>query len=1190
MPSHLSLNKNQELNRLNTILQACSTAILQVSKDGRIQYANPAAVTLFGFAIEELIDTPLTDLLPERYKKSFTEKLVRYFDNMGTDSLGASENFRVINKAGVERFITVDLQPGEIEGEKCVIVTIIESSTLQSTQDSLRALSQRFQVAIDSAGIGVWQYDLSSGKLIWDDHMFTLYDVEVDSFTGSFDDWVKAIHPEDIERSINEFEKVVASKDKFDYSFRIVTSNGEEKYLKAYGHVILDDQGNPLKVIGVNYDLTENYQTQKQLETSLKENEFLAKVAQETDNAVIITNKEMRIQWVNQAFTLMSGYGFDEVFDRNPKDFLLSQNSTSEQEKLLAQAIKEVKPFSGEIINYNKQGEPYWIRMNCQPILEFGELQGFMSIESDISQRKEYEDKIVRFSNLQKAVLDSANLIIIATDITGKIITYNKTSKHLLGYKRQEVIHKSTPELFHCPKEVVRHAHRLSGKIGQTIAPGIESLTYMARQRLVEENEWQFVHKDGSRFPVELTTTSIIGANDEIDGFLYIGRDITAFKQIEVEKKRDQNLLETTGKMAKLGGWELDVRSNKLYWTEEVYRIHDLPLDSEVDVENAINYYAPEGRPLIEKAIAEALESGARWDLQLPFITAKDRRIWVRAVGYADVQTDGSVILRGAFQDITELKKAEEAAKEASQAKSDFLANMSHEIRTPINGIIGMNDLLLKTNLDEKQKHYAELAQSSGQSLLHLINDILDFSKIEAGKLQLENIDFDLHEMLANFVDTLALRADDKGLEFIFAMTPNVPKWINADPGRIRQILTNLTSNAIKFTQQGEVVLRVNCNAPNTLYFCIQDSGIGIPPEKQQQLFNKFIQLDATPSRQFGGTGLGLAISKQLTEMMDGEIGVNSEWQKGSEFWFNVKFEPIADKTEQVYRLPSPELANHKILIVDDSATNREVLRNLLEWHRIQVDDAHNAPSALKRLRTQLQTETPFDIAIIDANMPGINGEELAKAIRSDSSLSDLKLIMMTSNAFKGDGSKFKRLGFGAYFTKPVKSDDLLSAVAILLGHSKDNKKDYPLLTRHNTQSIQLKAPRILLVEDNYINQQVALEMLKNLGYHVEVAENGQQGISLLENARVPFELILMDCQMPIMDGYEASRKIRGAQYSNYDPNIPIVALTANAMKGDKEKCAAAGMDGYVAKPINAEQLQSELQKWLVYDSSNPQN
>lgn len=1171
----------QDAKYLLHLLDASSSAIIEICNAGNILFANRSAALMFGYTQKQLLGKPATLLVPFEQQVALEEHIARFFSDITTNPQKTSDTFRIRRKDGQENYVSLTINPSSFDNRSCAVITLTESAKLKTALDDLTELNDRFQIAIESAGIGVWQYDISANKLFWDDQMFNLYNIAKEDFTGDFDGWAKHIHPKDLEKSIYEFEYAVEKKQKFDYSFRIFTTEGEERYLKAYGFVVVDNDDQPSLVIGVNYDLTDNYQIQKQLEISLEENQFLAKVAQETDNAVVISNKQLKIQWVNQAFTKISGYTFDEVFERHPKDFLTGPQTSSEAMKAMEQAIAQLEPYVGEMVNYHKSGKPYWIRINCQPIVEYGELKGFMAIETDITERKESELRMIKFTNLQKAVLDSANLIILSTGTDGKIISYNKTAEQLLGYKRSEVLHQYTPEIFHQKEEIIRHADQLSSKSGEIIEPGIESMMYLAKQGLVDENEWTLQHKSGRYFPVNLTITSIQGTDQDVDGFLYIGRDISELKEIEKVKRRSQKLLLATGEMAKLGGWEFNMTANQLYWSEEVYKIHEIPLGQEIDVSEAIKFYAPEARPIIQDAIQDAVENGTKWDLQLPFITAKKKRIWVRSVGYAEHQKNGNLMIRGAFQDITELKQAEEKAKEASQAKSDFLANMSHEIRTPINGVIGMNDLLLQTELSDKQRHYAELAQTSGQSLLHLINDILDFSKIEAGKLMLESIDFNLHDMLASLVDTFAIRAEDKGLEFIYEITPNVPKWVKADPGRIRQIVTNLVSNAIKFTQQGEVVLRVNSDTEHKLYICIQDTGIGIPKKKMSQLFSKFNQIDSTTTRKFGGTGLGLAISKQLTEMMGGEIGANSQWQQGSEFWFNLKIEKATGNESELSMPSLADLSGIKILIVDDSNTNRAVLRNILALKGMIVEEAFNAPTALKSLRSEARQSKQYDIAIIDAKMPGINGEELAKAIKSDDSLSTVKLIMMTSNAFKGDASKFKKLGFGAYFTKPAKADDLLKAISLLLGHESNLPNHFPLLTKHNTQNLHNTVGKVLLVEDNYINQQVALEMLKTAGYQVELAENGQQALETMQNSAGKFDVILMDCQMPIMDGYEASRKIRSAQNVDYDPNIPIIALTANAMKGDQEKCLAAGMNSYLAKPIVAEQLKAELHKWL---------
>ena len=628
--------------------------------------------------------------------------------------------------------------------------------------------------------------------------------------------------------------------------------------------------------------------------------------------------------------------------------------------------------------------------------------------------------------------------------------------------------------------------------------------------------------------------------------------------------------------MAKLGGWEFDLRNNQLHWSKEVYRIHELPVGEPVDLGESINYFAPEARPIIQRAIEDGIVEGRAWDLQLPFITARNRRIWVRSVGFVEYADGEPVMLRGAFQDITQLKRAEEKAKDASRIKSEFLANMSHEIRTPINGIIGMNDLLLKTNLNDKQRHYVKLAQASGESLLHLINDILDFSKIEAGKLQLEEIQFDLFKLLEEIADTFALKAEEKNLEFIYMVSNDVPRYIRSDPSRIRQIITNLVSNALKFTEQGEVTIRVSEAGMNKLHFEVTDTGIGIPQEKIKNLFSKFVQVDASTTRKFGGTGLGLAISKQLSEMMGGRIGVRSLLKEGSTFWFNIRYGEILETPEE--NIIKPDLSNKRVLFLDDRAINHELANNLLDSDNIEFVGVRTSPEAIKMVRQASKLDSPIDLVILDENIPGVSGLQLAKAIRHDKSVVQPKIVLMTTAGSTHKEQVFKEAGIDSHFHKPIKPRIFNKSIALAFGQYVD-------LIEQDLET-EVKPPtnpehRILLVEDNYINQQVASEMLKDLGYLVQVAENGEQALEALEAAEEPFQLILMDCQMPVMDGYETSRIIRSSKSRKINSNIPIIALTANAMKGDEEKCIAAGMNDYMSKPIVITVLRDSLEKWL---------
>jgi PAS domain S-box-containing protein len=691
--------------------------------------------------------------------------------------------------------------------------------------------------------------------------------------------------------------------------------------------------------------------------------------------------------------------------------------------------------------------------------------------------------------------------------------------------------------------------------------------------------------------------------DDEIVKLLqHMGRNVAfALDNYEREAEREaaeEQLRATQARLTRAirgandGLWELDVATREMWVSPHFAELFGFAQNEFLGVsQKFFDVIHAEDQPKLRDAIERCIREDVLMDVEARGKTHAGEWRWYRIRAALERNAAGEpMTVSGSERDITQrqryqlaLIEATETAAAANKAKSEFLANMSHEIRTPMNGVIGMIELLLETPLNPMQLDYAQTVRDSAAGLLTVINDILDFSKVEAGKLDLECLDIDVRDTIEDVARLLAIQAHPKGLEVIALLDPSLPDLVRGDAGRLRQVLLNLGGNAVKFTEKGEVAIECKVlekDAQGVTIRCdVRDTGMGIPASRQNALFKPFTQVDSSTTRRFGGTGLGLSIVKRLVELMGGEVGVSSEEGAGSTFWFTARL-GIAQDAAKAPPAPPMSLRSQRIIIVDDNMTNRKVLMGQLSLSGMDAVSASTADEALSLMRHAAAAGRHFEIALLDHQMPGCDGATLGKTILSEPQLQKTRLILLTSSGQRGDGQLFAELGFAAYLLKPVTHRDLTDCLLMVLGTQAEGWRlaTQPIVTRHALRSQRARdSYHILLAEDNIVNQKVACRILEKLGYRIDVAADGQAAFAAWETGR--YDLILMDCQMPIMDGYETTRKIRQREAAGR--RIPIIALTAHAMKGADNECRAAGMDDYLSKPIDRGELQQCLRRWL---------
>jgi two-component system, sensor histidine kinase and response regulator len=976
------------------------------------------------------------------------------------------------------------------------------------------------------------------------------------------------------------------------------TPAGDQIFVHVLKTPIIDSEGKVIGIQGIFWDVTERMKMESAL---AYERDLLRTLLDNSPDRIYF--KDTQSRFIKCSSTVAVGLGItnpEQAVGKTDFDFFTEDHARPafEDEQRI---IRTGKPVIGLVERETwLDGRETYVLTNKMPLRnKDGQVIGTFGISKDITALKRAERELAYERDLLQAMLLNVPDCIYFKDLQSRFIRVSRELAQRFGKSEADVIGKSDFDFF--TEEHARPAFEDEQKIiktGQPIIGKLERETYA----------------DSTTTWALTTKMALRDGEGRMIGTMGISKDVTALKRIESELQFERDLLRAL----------LDSSPDRIIFKDLHGRILKCSkaMAKQLGQGEAAGAEGKTDFDFYPQDIAQAYvqEEQRVLNSSTPLINKVEKTLdaegvehWI-SMSKVPIYHEGKVSgLVGTARDITalkqaefELEKARDAALESTRLKSEFLANMSHEIRTPMNAVIGMTGLLLETDLDPDQRDFAETVRSSADALLTVINDILDFSKIEAGKLSFEVIDFDLVELVEGAVELLAARALSKGIELVSWVHHEVPTLLQGDPGRMRQVLSNLLSNAVKFTEHGEVVVRVSKVSENEkrviLRFTVTDTGIGISVKAMSHLFQPFTQADGSMTRKFGGTGLGLAICKQLVEMMNGQIGVESASGKGSTFWFTVN---LAKQPPGAYAHKADtskfNLTGLRVLVVDDNATNRQILHHQIISWRMRNGQAACGREALSILRAEAAAGDPYDLVILDMQMPEMDGLSLAKTIATDPLLTVTKMVMLTSLVQRFDSNELKAAGIAACLVKPVKQSKLFDCLVTVMSDSilhgaqprKIAAKAPTPTTPRPSPATAARAIRLLLAEDNMVNQKVALRQLQKLGYSADAVANGLEVLEAL--TRIPYDVILMDCQMPEMDGYDATRTIRqregdATRSGGHIRKHFIIAMTANALQGDREKCLAAGMDDYLCKPVQLNELQSALERAtkVIYPEAPP--
>ncbi len=1151
------LRDNEE--RFRSVVETASDAIVSIDAQGLVVFWNRAAETIFGYSADEIVGNDLAVIVPESLRDAHRAGMRRVVSTRVKKLIGKTIEITALKKDGT-RFL-VELSLAEVEMTQGIFFTGILRDITERNRvaAALRESEARYRLLVENATDIIYHADAEGRFDFVNPNAIRLMKYAESELLGHH--YLEMIRA-DYRLTAAKFyrQQIVRQIPATYFEIPIITGDGTEMWIGQNVQLVIES-GRVTGFQSIGRDIT----ARKKMEAELRESRERFELAvQGANDGIWDWNIVTGEQYYSPRWKSMLGYADDEIGGSYAAfQALVHPDDLPRMQALVDDYLAgQVPAYEIEFRMRHKNGSYRWILSRGQAIRDAqGKPIRMAGSHTDITGRKAIEQMLAKERTMLRTLIDTLPDYIYVKDADCRFIITNDANARVLKLEHPDAaIGKSDHDFF--PRE---EADRYRA----------DDLAVMRSGQPLLNREEISTDPQGNKRWTLTTKVPFRDEQNQVIGLVGNGRDITQRKQAEAEQARQKQFFESLVMNSPVAivtlGLDQKVDSCNPAFEQLFGYSHTAVMGHDLDSLIATEAMHPEAHTYTDQVLQGNIVHGIG-----PRCRQDGTLVQVEIFGVPVIVDGEQVGILAMYHDISELVQAREQAEAADRAKSAFLATMSHEIRTPLNGVIGMTGLLLDTPLTPQQRQFTETIRFSGENLLTIINDILDFSKIEAGRMDLETTDFDLRQVIESIGAMFAERAYQKGLELISSVAPNVPFALRGDPFRLGQVLTNLIGNALKFTERGEIALRAELIEQTdqrvTLRFAVKDTGIGITLDQQARLFKPFMQADSSTTRKYGGTGLGLAISNRLVELMGGQVKIDSTLGQGSTFWFVLQFE--LGSSDALKRIEAAaDLRGVRVLIVDDNATNRTVLHHqVIAWGMLP-SSAASALEALDILRSASSKE-PFSVVLLDMEMPGMDGIGLTRAIRADATIASLKLILLTSVGRIGGEEANRNLGLDASLVKPVKQSELYNCLITILGGTIQTRAQ--VRPAGELGKAEGRNVRILLAEDNAVNQQVAVYMLEARGYRVDVVGNGQEALNALTQA--PYSVVLMDCQMPEMDGFEATAEIRKREGSAR--HTPVIALTAHALRGEREKCINAGMDDYVAKPITPEALYGALRRW----------